>query len=156
MEKNEDIRSYNVGKSNYSKHKIQPWDIWREYNLNPWDADIVKRILREKEEPGMSKEDARIMDYEKIIHICKERIRQIEEDKPKITLSESRSCISTIYVPKPSMTFTLSPEQLKKYQEFQSNNTGLCSIKFTPTGVGLGVEFVCGDKKLNVSEYEKW
>lgn len=22
-----DIRSYNVGKSNYAKHKIQPWDI---------------------------------------------------------------------------------------------------------------------------------
>lgn len=156
MEKNEDIRSYNVGNSNYSKHKIQPWDIWREYNLNPWDADIVKRILREKEEPGMSKEDARIMDYEKIIHICKERIRQIEEDKPKITLSESGSCISTIYVPKPSMTFTLSPEQLKKYQEFQSTNTGLCSIKFTPTGIGLAVEYICGDNKLNVTEYEKW
>lgn len=155
MEKNEDIRSYNVGNSNYSKHKIQPWDIWREYNLNPWDADIVKRILREKEEPGMSKEDARIMDYEKIIHICKERIRQIEEDRPKIA-SISECFTSKIYVPKPSMTFTLSPEQLKKYQEFQSTNTGLCSIKFTPTGVGLGVEFVCGDNKLNVSEYEKW
>lgn len=81
METNENIRSYNVGNSNYSKHKIQPWDIWREYNLNPWDADIVKRILRTKEEPGKSKEDARIMDYEKIIHICKERIRQINEDK---------------------------------------------------------------------------
>lgn len=25
MEMNEDIRSYNVGNSNYSKHKIQPW-----------------------------------------------------------------------------------------------------------------------------------
>lgn len=154
MEKNEDIRSYNVGNSNYSKHKIQPWDIWREYNLNPWDADIVKRILREKEEPGMSKEDARIMDYEKIIHICKERIRQIEEDKPKIVSVSGFT--SKIYVPKPSMTFTLSPEQLKKYQEFQSTNTGLCSIKFTPTGVGLGVEFVCGDNKVNVSEYKKW
>lgn len=155
MEKNEDIRSYNVGNSNYSKHKIQPWDIWREYNLNPWDADIVKRILREKEEPGMSKEDARIMDYEKIIHICKERIRQIEEDKSKITLV-SEGSYGTIYVPEPSATFSLSPEQLKKYQEFQSNNTGLCSIKFTPTGIGLGVEYICGNNKLNVSEYEKW
>ena len=52
METNEDIRSYNVGNSNYSKHKIQPWDIWREYNLHPWDAEIAKRILRTKEEPG--------------------------------------------------------------------------------------------------------
>lgn len=156
MEKNEDIRSYNVGNSNYSKHKIQPWDIWREFNLNPWDADIVKRILREKEEPGMSKEDARIMDYEKIIHICKERIRQIEEDKPKLTIVSGSYDIGKISILEPSTTFTLSPEQLKKYQEFQSTNTGLCSIKFTPTGVGLGVEYICGDNKLNVSEYEKW
>lgn len=81
METSKDIREYNVGNSDYSKHKIQPWDIWREYSLNPWDADIVKRILRTKEEPGKSKEDSRIMDYEKIIHICRERIRQIEEDK---------------------------------------------------------------------------
>lgn len=156
MEKNEDIRSYNVGNSNYSKHKIQPWDIWREFNLNPWDADIVKRILREKEEPGMSKEDARIMDYEKIIHICKERIRQIEEDKPKFNLVSSSYNLSTIAIPEPTITFTLSSEQLKKYQEFQSNNTGLCSIKFTPTGIGLAVEYICGDNKLNVTEYEKW
>ena len=68
----ENIRSYNVGSSDYAKHAIQPWDIWREYDLNPWDADIVKRVLRTKETDG------RKLDYEKIIHICKERIRQIE------------------------------------------------------------------------------
>lgn len=68
----EDVRSYNIGQSDYSKHKIQPWDIWLEYKLNPWDADIVKRILRTKST------DSRKLDYEKIIHICKERIRQIE------------------------------------------------------------------------------
>ena len=103
METNEDIRSYNVGNSNYSKHKIQPWDIWREYNFNPWVADIVKRILRTKEEPGKSKEDARIMDYEKIIHICKERIRQINEDKKEegtssgfVISTDGTACISNI------------------------------------------------------------
>lgn len=74
------IYDSNVGRSNYSKHMIQPWHIWQEYNLNPWDADIVKRILRTKEEPGISKEYARVLDYNKIIHICKERIRQIEEE----------------------------------------------------------------------------
>lgn len=68
----EDVRSYNVGQSDYAKHKIQPWDIWLEYNLNPWDADIVKRILRTKET------DSRKLDYEKIIHIAKERIRQLD------------------------------------------------------------------------------
>lgn len=74
----EDVMSYNVGSSDYSKRKIQPWNIWEEYKLNPWDADIVKRVLRTKEEPGMTPQEARIMDYEKIIHICKKRIEQIE------------------------------------------------------------------------------
>lgn len=70
-------RKHNVGTSDYSKHKIQPWDIWMEYHLNPWDADIVKRILRTKLEESKSAEDSRILDYQKIIHICQERIRQI-------------------------------------------------------------------------------
>lgn len=74
----EDVMSYNVGGSDYSARKIQPWHIWEEYKLNPWDADIVKRVLRTKEEPGMTPQEARIMDYEKIIHVCKKRIEQIE------------------------------------------------------------------------------
>ena len=73
-----DVRNHNVGKSDYAKHKIQPWDIWIEYKLNPFDADIVKRILRTKDESGMSKQESRKLDYEKIIHICQERIRQID------------------------------------------------------------------------------
>ena len=64
-------RDYNVGHSDYSERRIQPWDIWFEYGLNPWDADIVKRVLRDKGE--------RRLDYEKIKHICDERIRQIDE-----------------------------------------------------------------------------
>lgn len=73
-----EVRNSNVGNSDYSKHSIQPWSIWLDYNLNPWDADIVKRILRTKEESGKTKEESRIMDYEKIIHICQERIRQLK------------------------------------------------------------------------------
>jgi hypothetical protein len=68
------VREYNVGASNYSQYKIQPWDIWLEYELNPWDADIIKRVLRKKST------DSRRLDYEKIIHVCKERIRQIDEE----------------------------------------------------------------------------
>ena len=66
-----DVRSNNIGKSDYSKHVIQPWSIIKEYNLNYWDGDIIKRILRTKED------EPRALDYSKIIHICKERIRQI-------------------------------------------------------------------------------
>ena len=70
-------RDNNVGTSDYSKHIIQPWSIWLDYKLNPWDADIVKRVLRTKEEPNMTKNESRISDYKKIIHICNERIRQL-------------------------------------------------------------------------------
>lgn len=67
------VRTYNVGNSDYSQHLIQPWTIWLDWKLNPWDADIVKRVLRNK------KGESRIMDYEKIIHICEERMRQLKE-----------------------------------------------------------------------------
>lgn len=70
------VRDYNVGKSDYAKHTIQPWDIILEYHLNYWDGDIIKRVLRTKEG------ESRRLDYEKIMHICSERIRQIDaEDK---------------------------------------------------------------------------
>lgn len=79
MSANENVQSYNIGKSDYAKHSIQPWDIWKEYNLNPWDADIVKRVLRSKEG------EARTLDYEKIIHICKYRIAELSKGVLKET-----------------------------------------------------------------------
>lgn len=72
VNENSDVRSHNVGTSDYSKHVIQPWSIWIDYNLNAFDADIIKRVLRTKENTSRKE------DYEKIIHICQERIRQIE------------------------------------------------------------------------------
>lgn len=66
------IREYNIGKSNYSQKLIQPWVVWNDYpELTSWDHDIIKRVLRTKEG------EDRKMDYEKIIHDCKERIRQL-------------------------------------------------------------------------------
>lgn len=95
------VRSHNVGKSNYSKHIIQPWSIWLDYpDLTSWDDDVIKRILRTKEEEGMSINEARKMDYEKIIHDCQERIRQIDvqekyknEQRPAIEKGKQYLCI---------------------------------------------------------------
>lgn len=72
----EDVRTYNEGNSNYSGHLIQPWSIWLDYpELTSWDHDIIKRVLRTKEgEP-------RELDYKKIIHICKERLRQLKYER---------------------------------------------------------------------------
>lgn len=79
MSTSENVQSYNVGKSDYAKHTIQPWDIWKDWNLNPWDADIVKRVLRSKEG------EERTLDYEKIIHICKYRIAELSKEVSKET-----------------------------------------------------------------------
>ena len=79
VQKNQNHRNYNIGSSNYASMKIQPWDVWKDWKLDPWDADIVKRISRTKEITGKSFEDARIEDYEKIKHICDEKIYQLKE-----------------------------------------------------------------------------
>jgi hypothetical protein len=162
METNKDIREYNVGNSDYSKHKIQPWDIWREYDLNPWDADIVKRVLRIKEEPGKSKEDARIMDYEKIIHICRERIRQLEEDKQaqKPTYEAKGWSIGTISVPKPTVSYSLNEKEVEAYAKFQKEHydlhKGICSVIFTHTGIGLGKTVQCNicKERTDITDYK--
>jgi hypothetical protein len=83
-----ETRSHHIGESDYSRHAIQPWDIWLEYDLNPWDADIVKRVLRKK--PGQ-----RRLDYEKIKHVCDERIRQLDaglyKDTTDVNLEKEES-----------------------------------------------------------------
>lgn len=67
------VRDHNIGESDYSKHKVQVWDIILEYDLNFFDGCIQKYLLRTK--------NNRRQDYEKIIHIAQERIRQIDEEK---------------------------------------------------------------------------
>ena len=80
-----DTHSYNVGTSDYSDHIIQPWHIWYEYKLNPWDADIIKRVLRTKDG------ESRKLDYQKIKHVCDERIRQLDlETKTVICICDAR------------------------------------------------------------------
>lgn len=83
MPTSENVQSYNVGKSDYAKHAIQPWDIWKDWDLNPWDADIVKRVLRTKEG------EARTLDYEKIIHICKYRIAELSKETKVVAPAEA-------------------------------------------------------------------
>ena len=75
------IRNYNVGSSNNTSmpKEYQPWDLWKIFHMNPFDADILKRLLRTKTEPGMTPQESRKLDYQKIIHVCQERINQIDE-----------------------------------------------------------------------------
>lgn len=96
-----EVRAKNIGDSNYSEHTIQPYSIWIDWDLNPWDADIVKRVLRTKKEGGMSFNESRKMDYEKIIHICQERIRQLDLEmryKSEVMYPRSVLCKKTWFV----------------------------------------------------------
>lgn len=54
------IRDFNYGASNYSKKKIQPWDLWTLV-CDPFRCDVIKRILRQKE--------GELLDMRKVEHV---------------------------------------------------------------------------------------
>lgn len=41
-------RKYQVGGDHYSRHTIQPFDIIDEYNLNFYEGNALKYLLRQK------------------------------------------------------------------------------------------------------------
>ena len=41
-----EVYKQQVGGSHYKQHKIQPWHIWEDYNMNPWQANALKYLLR--------------------------------------------------------------------------------------------------------------
>lgn len=68
-------RSYQVGGDHYSRHVIQPFDIIDEYDLNFYEGNAVKYILRRKDDTD------RLTDLEKAKHyievlIQKEHIKR--------------------------------------------------------------------------------
>lgn len=80
------IREYNAGKSNYAHRLIQAWSIFEENpQLNYLECDIIKRLLRTKEEAGMTMLESRMLDIKKIKHIVNEleRTYSIELEKEK-------------------------------------------------------------------------
>lgn len=159
MSASENVQSYNVGSSDYSKHAIQPWDIWKEYNLNPWDADIVKRVLRSKEgEP-------RTLDYEKIIHICKYRIAELSKEVLKETKvvapaeaekpvwggeSDDTTVFCLDETMKPAMFYTEGEKWNGKYVGYSVFMTGNTPYMY------LGVDAEGYHLYVDLSESEQW
>nr|DAG34796.1 MAG TPA: hypothetical protein [Caudoviricetes sp.] len=159
MSTSENVQSYNVGKSDYSRHAIQPWDIWEEYNLNPWDADIVKRVLRSKEG------EARTLDYEKIIHICKYRIAElskkvlketgvvapVEAEKP---VEDGEGDDTTVFcldeTAKPAMFYTEGEKWNGKYVGYSAFITGNSPYMY------LGVDAEGNHLYADLSGLEQW
>ena len=159
MSTSEKVQSYNVGKSDYAKHAIQPWDIWKEYNLNPWDADIVKRVLRSKEG------EARTLDYEKIIHICKYRIAELSKEVLKETevvapaeaekpVEDEESDDTTVFcmdeTMKPAMFYIEGEKWNGKYVGYSVFITGNSPYMY------LGVDAEGNHLYADLSVFEQW
>ena len=152
MSTSENVQSYNVGKSDYSKHKIQPWNIWLEYNLNPWDADIVKRVLRTKEG------EDRKLDYEKIIHVCKERIRQLEAERIEDSNEEAEPDYKTVMCPsekdKPELLYRYGAPfngVYKVYGVFQSGGMPYAYVGYSHSHAYIDL---CQSSKWAYYEYD--
>ena len=169
-----EVRKDNVGRSDYSKHTIQPWSIWLDYDLNAWDADIVKRVLRTKEEPGMPYKESRIMDYNKIIHICKERIRQLEYE-PEFTHTSSSITINPrpeqeaataklkTEESEPSINYRLEGSELAAYQTFIREHHKECDgnvqVCFSnESGIGTSIRLYCPKcgTEVDITDVESW
>lgn len=159
MSTSEKVQSYNVGKSDYAKHAIQPWDIWKEYNLNPWDADIVKRVLRAKEG------EERTLDYEKIIHICKYRIAELSKEVSKETkvvtpaeaekpVEDEESDDTTVFcmdeTMKPAMFYTEGEKWNGKYVGYSVFMCGNAPYMY------LGVNAEGSHLYADLSELKQW
>ena len=177
-----EVRKGNIGASNYAEHTIQPWSVWIDYDLNPWDADIVKRVLRTKEESGMTEIDARIMDYNKIKHICDERIRQLELQKgpeiPKLTckvdysndmpdysisIAGDLTSASILKIPEePTISYHLKGKEIERYNEFCEKHKhcpGSVRVMFShESGMGVTVRVWCPfcDQSSDITDFDNW
>lgn len=66
-------RQQQVGGDHYERRLIQPWDIWREYDLNAFEGAVIKYILRHRDKGGVE-------DLKKARHTL-DRLIEIEEER---------------------------------------------------------------------------
>lgn len=66
------MRNKQVDGDHYCKHKIQVWDIIDEYELDFYEGNILKYLLRTKKD--------RVTDLKKLIHYAEKKISKITEE----------------------------------------------------------------------------
>lgn len=73
------IKSHNIGESDYSEHRIQVWDIVDEYNLDFYEGNILKYLLRRKGKDSDHRNTNRFMDLQKLIHYAQRKMERLEK-----------------------------------------------------------------------------
>jgi len=68
-----ELQNKQIGGDHYVKHKIQPWDIIDEYELNYYEGNALKYLLRRKEN--------RVEDLRKAIHYLEKEIENETKTK---------------------------------------------------------------------------
>ena len=123
--------------------------------LNPWDADIVKRVLRSKEG------EERTLDYEKIIHICKYRISELSKEASVAAPAEAEKPVedeesddTTVFCMdetlKPAMFYIEGEKWNGKYMGYSVFMTGNDPYMY------LGVDAEGNHLYADLSELEQW
>ena len=72
MEDAGDVMAKQVGGTHYKGATFQPWDIFMQYGLDPWSANVVKYILRFPKKAGKQ-------DLEKAKHYIEFLLANYEE-----------------------------------------------------------------------------
>ena len=68
-----------IGGSHYKKYVISPWTFIRENLLNPFQANVIRYVVRYEDKNG-------IEDLQKIIHYCEMEIELLKKkNKQKAT-----------------------------------------------------------------------
>lgn len=71
MESKEGIhQEKQIGGNHYAKHSIQPWNIIDEYNLDYYLGNVIKYVLRDK--------NNQVEDLHKAIHYLEKKIQLLE------------------------------------------------------------------------------
>ena len=65
-----------IGGSHYKKYVISPWTFIRKNLLNPFQANVIRYVVRYEDKNG-------IEDLQKIIHYCEMEIELIKDKKRK-------------------------------------------------------------------------
>lgn len=72
-------KSHNIGESDYSEHQIQVWDIVDEYNLDFYEGNILKYLLRRKGKDSDHRNTNRFIDLQKLIHYAQRKMERLEK-----------------------------------------------------------------------------